>query len=152
MPDFNTGDLSDKQIKFSEEYLTDLNATQAAIRAGYSEDTARSIGSENLTKPNIQAYIQHLQKELSDKTKLTQQWVLNRFKEISERCMRAEPILNKEGQPTGEYRFDANGANKATEMIGRHLGFFEADNLQKPLANISATNFSLKIKQVNERD
>lgn len=45
--------LTDKQQRLVDEYLIDLNATQAAIRAGYSEKTAKEIGSENLTKPNI---------------------------------------------------------------------------------------------------
>ena len=46
--------LTDKQQRFVEEYLIDLNATQAAVRAGYSEKTAAEIGSENLRKPQIQ--------------------------------------------------------------------------------------------------
>ena len=49
--------MTKKQKRFVEEYLIDLNATQAAIRAGYSPDTAKSIGSENLTKPDLQARI-----------------------------------------------------------------------------------------------
>ena len=49
--------LSAKQQKFIDEYLQCPNATQAALRAGYSERTARSIGSENLTKPDIRAAI-----------------------------------------------------------------------------------------------
>lgn len=49
--------MTPKQKKFCFEYLVDLNATQAAIRAGYSEDTARSIGCENLTKPDIRSFI-----------------------------------------------------------------------------------------------
>jgi phage terminase small subunit len=49
--------LNDRQILFCEEYLVDLNATQAAIRAGYSRKTARAIGSENLTKPDIRKCI-----------------------------------------------------------------------------------------------
>ncbi len=49
--------LTDKQRIFALEYLVDLNATQAAIRAGYSEETARSIGSENLTKPDVREFI-----------------------------------------------------------------------------------------------
>lgn len=126
--------LTPKQIRFCEEYLIDLNATQAAIRAGYSEKTATIIGFENLTKPNIQEFIQQRQKELQEKTSLTQEWVLNRFKEISDRCMTAEPVMirDSEGQlvGSGEYKFDSSGANKATEMIGKHLGFFEKDNQQ----------------------
>lgn len=49
--------LTPKQRLFALEYLVDLNATQAAIRAGYSEESARAIGSENLTKPDIRAFI-----------------------------------------------------------------------------------------------
>lgn len=58
--------LTAKQQRFIEEYLVDLNATQAAIRAGYSKKTARSVGAENLTKPDIQKAIQ---KRLSEKEK-----------------------------------------------------------------------------------
>lgn len=50
--------LTAKQQRFCDEYLIDLNATQAAIRAGYSERTAKSIGNENLTKPDLKAYIE----------------------------------------------------------------------------------------------
>ena len=49
--------MTPKQKLFCDEYLIDLNATQAAIRAGYSEKNARNIASENLTKPNIKEYI-----------------------------------------------------------------------------------------------
>ena len=56
--------LTDKQRRFCEEYCIDLNATQAAIRAGYSKDTAGVIGCENLKKPNVAEYIKHLQGNL----------------------------------------------------------------------------------------
>jgi phage terminase small subunit len=49
--------LTDKQSKFISEYLIDLNATQASIRAGYSKETAKQIGSENLSKPAISTAI-----------------------------------------------------------------------------------------------
>lgn len=75
--------LTDKEQRFCEEYLVDLNATQAAIRAGYSEKTARSIGSENLSKPDIQEKISLLRQELSDKTGITAQRVLNELAKIA---------------------------------------------------------------------
>lgn len=56
--------LNARQQRFCDEYLVDLNATQAAIRAGYSEKTAAVIASENLRKPNIQEYIE---KRLAEK-------------------------------------------------------------------------------------
>ena len=52
--------MTPRQKRFCEEYIVDCNATQAAIRAGYSRKTARAIGKENLTKPNIENYINEL--------------------------------------------------------------------------------------------
>ena len=71
--------LNAKQERFCQEYLKDLNATQAAIRAGYSADTARSIGSEHLTKPDIQAEIDRLKLERSRETKIDANWLLTRL-------------------------------------------------------------------------
>ena len=60
--------MTEKQKRFADEYLIDCNATQAAIRAGYSEKTARAIGNENLTKPDIKTYIdERLEKMSSEK-------------------------------------------------------------------------------------
>lgn len=58
--------LTDKQIRFCEEYIIDLNATQAAIRAGYSKKVAGSIGFENLRKPEIESFISSLQKDKAE--------------------------------------------------------------------------------------
>jgi phage terminase small subunit len=127
--------LNERQMTFCREYLIDLNATQAAIRAGYSEKTAFVIGWENLKKPYIQAFISEERKKLTNKLELSQEWVLTRFKEISDRCMTAEPVMVRDTNgnliESGEWEFDSNGANKSTEMIGKHLGFFESDNKQK---------------------
>lgn len=75
--------LTDKQRRFIEEYLVDLNATQAAIRAGYSEDTARSIASELLTKPDIQSAINKAMARLSKRTEITQDKVLQQLAKIA---------------------------------------------------------------------
>lgn len=58
--------LTAKQQRFCDEYLIDLNATQAAIRAGYSEKTAKQIANENMTKPYLREYID---KRLAEKDK-----------------------------------------------------------------------------------
>ncbi len=63
--------LTAKQQRFVEEYLVDLNATQAAIRAGYSERTAGSVGNENLKKPEIQKAITGRMNRLADESDLT---------------------------------------------------------------------------------
>lgn len=68
--------LTAKQRRFCDEYLIDLNATQAAIRAGYSEKNARNIASENLAKPNIKAYIDERMTEKESQLIATQDEVL----------------------------------------------------------------------------
>lgn len=68
--EFSENDLNDKQRRFCLEYLVDLNATQAAIRAGYSEKTARQMGAENLSKPYISDFIAKLQAEREKKVKV----------------------------------------------------------------------------------
>lgn len=71
--------LTAKQQRFVDEYLKDLNATQAAIRAGYSKNTARFIGAENLTKPNIQAIVAKRMAARGQKAAITQEMVLERL-------------------------------------------------------------------------
>src|SRR6056297_478874 len=75
-------ELTDKQKAFCEEYLIDLNATQAAIRAGYSEDSANNIGPENLLKPSIQKEIQKLKDVRSKRTQITADKVLEELARI----------------------------------------------------------------------
>lgn len=87
--------LTDKQELFCREYLIDLNATQAAIRAGYSENTAQQVGSENLSKPVIQAYLQELKKDRNERNKIDADYVLKRLVEIDQ--MDVMDILNESG-------------------------------------------------------
>lgn len=69
--------LTEKQRRFCEEYLIDLNATQAAIRAGYSKKTAAQTAARLLTNVKVQEYIQERQKELAKRTEITQDSVLH---------------------------------------------------------------------------
>jgi len=71
--------MTAKMIKFCQEYCVDLNATQAAIRAGYSEETAASIGSENLRKPDIERYIKQLQADAVSAAKITRERIATEF-------------------------------------------------------------------------
>ena len=83
----DTPKLTDKQQMFCKEYLIDLNATQACIRAGYSEKTANRIASENLSKLVIQEEISRLKLEREKRVKLTADKVLNdieRVRQLSE--------------------------------------------------------------------
>ena len=75
--------LNPKQQRFVEEYLIDLNATQAAIRAGYSPKTATAIASENLSKPSISAAIACAMAERSKRTGITQDRILEELAKVA---------------------------------------------------------------------
>jgi phage terminase small subunit len=131
--------LSPRQKKFCREYIKDFNGAQAATRAGYSEKTGRIQASQLLTNPNIQAYVAELTKKATQKAELTVESVLADIAAIKARCMRAEPVLDREGEPTGEFIFKEHGALKACELEGRYLAMFtdkmklggDKDNPQK---------------------
>lgn len=100
--------LTEKQKRFCEEYLIDLNATQAAIRAGYSKKTAYSMGQRLLKNVEVQKYISYLQSEQSNRTGITSDTVL---KEL-------EKIALTDTEITGKEKI------KALELLGKHLGMF----------------------------
>ena len=127
--------LTKKQQVFCEEFLIDLNATQAAIRAGYSKDTAKSIAGENLSKPIIQDYISELMAKRSKKTGITADYVLNNIKEIGERCMQRAPVMKfdheskemvqkQDDRGRDVWEFDAANSLKANELLGKHLNLW----------------------------
>lgn len=78
--------LTDKQARFVDEYLVDLNATQAAIRAGYSAKTANEQGARLLANVSVQNAIRERQEVLKMKTEITQEWVVERYRRIVEGC------------------------------------------------------------------
>jgi len=101
--------LNAKQTKFVEEYMVDLNATQAAIRAGYSEKSASAIGHENLSKPEIQSELSKRIQERSQRTQVDADWV----------------VENLVGNHTRAVETDELGhSNKALELLGKNCGMF----------------------------
>lgn len=88
--------LTDKQEMFCREYLIDLNATQAAIRTGYSAKTANRTASENLSKPDIQSRIAELKAQRNDLVGINATYVLNRLVEIDQ--MDVLDILTSTGE------------------------------------------------------
>lgn len=127
-------ELTPKQKRFVDEYLIDLNATQAAIRAGYSAKTAYSIGEENLKKPEIKAAVDEAITKRADKTGIDQEYVINMIRTTIERCAQAEPVVDLFGRPimvetpTGDvaaaYKFKEMAVLKGLELLGKHLGLF----------------------------
>ena len=139
--------MTQKQKRFIEEYLIDLNATQAAIRAGYSPDTAKSIGSENLTKPDIQARIARAMAERSRRTGVNADRVAMELAKIA--FVNAKDVIDPDtatvradalpedtaaiqsvkvktfGEDGLEREIKMADKLKALELLGRHLGMFE---------------------------
>lgn len=129
------GKLTDKQKRFVEEYLVDLNATQAAIRAGYSEQTAYSIGQRLLKKVEVQEAIQQAQNKRSERTQITQDEVIRRLIENVDISMGKKatvitiPSKSENGKVVGndvaQFVYEPSAANKALELLGKHLGIFK---------------------------
>ena len=119
----------ERQIRFVEEYLKDLNATQAAIRAGYSKKTARSQGARLLTNVDIAEAIQEAKEERSERTKIDQDYVLTNIQKVIERCMQVQQVDNcltqtEDGELAQAFMFKEQGALKGLELLGKHLGMF----------------------------
>lgn len=132
--------------RFADKYFETLNGTESAIYAGFSESTARQQAWQLLQREDIQEYLQELRAEYSKKTGITKEWIIERFKTISDRCIQEEPVLDKDGNPTGEYRFDSSGANNATAHLGKIIGVFEKDNEQrKDVIQINVDNQDAKL-------
>ncbi len=138
--------LTAKQAAFVAEYLIDLNATQAAIRAGYSEKAAKAIGAENLTKPDVQEAIKDAMQARAERTEITQDKVLKDVEAIKRDAMRSK--IGKDGT---EEMINHSAALKACELQGRHLKMWNdklditanvsiADAIRQRIAQRSASN------------
>jgi phage terminase small subunit len=148
MPD-RKSKLTPKQKKFCQEYLIDLNGTQAAIRAGYSKKTANEQASQLLAKLNIQAEVQKLMKERSERTQITQDRVIGELAKLGfsnmsdyaswndDKVSLSPSELLTEGQKAavseisqtftkegGSIKFKLYDKKGALELIGKHLGMF----------------------------
>lgn len=118
--------MTAKQKRFCDEYLIDLNATQAAIRAGYSKKNANNIASENLAKPNIKKYIDERMAEKEDSLIAKQDEVLKYLTSV----MRGESkssVLAMAGdgvQEVIEKPPDEKERTKAAELLGKRYRLF----------------------------
>lgn len=147
--------LTPKQKRFCEEYIVDLNGTQAAIRAGYSESGAATEGARLLINANTQQYLQELKRIRSEKVEVTALDVLRELKnfiysditqvmelsfkevkELPEDVRRLIASFEKseseyKGVTTTTYKIKFINKMKAFEMLNKHIGFYDADNQQK---------------------
>lgn len=122
-------ELNDKQAAFVREYLVDFNATQAAIRAGYSKKTAGSQAHDLLKKPEVQAALSEGQKRLAEATETEAEWIRRRLKE----------------EATDFTEFASHSARiRALELLGKINGVFELDNKQKGEAAVAMIQVAFK--------
>ena len=123
--------LTPRQERFVKEYLVDLNATQAAIRAGYSAKTANRIGPELLGKTCVAAAIARQKEKRAAKIELTAEKVLEmnlRFYKVNSELIPKETFG---GQATTK---DAAAAAKALDMLNKHFGWYEKPDGSKDAA------------------
>lgn len=120
--------LAPKQELFCKEYLVDLNATQAAIRAGYSKRTAKSQGQRLLTHVDIGPRLQELMDKRSKKVEIDADWVLKGIKDLTDRLVDGE---------------DPSKAYKGFELAGRHLKMF-TDKIEQDVT-VAVTEIHRKI-------
>ena len=106
--------LTAKQELFVKEYLVDLNATQAAIRSGYSKKTANRIGTENLSKPVIQDAVQAEMDKRNKRVEIDADWVLEQAVRMFKKTAEEDPSCSA----------------KFLKMVGDHVNI-EAFNLTK---------------------
>lgn len=122
--------MNARQKRFCDEYLIDCNATQAAIRAGYSERTAYSIGEENLKKPELKAYIDAQLERLHSERTADQREVLEYLTAVLRGQAESEVIVmeslgnGKSAAKRVQKRPDGKERLKAAELIGKRYGMF----------------------------
>ena len=164
--------LTDKQKKFIDEYLVDLNATQAAIRAGYKEKTAYRTGAENLRKPQIQREIQKRMQERQQRTEVTQDMVVKELAAIAfaratdyaevkggtvhikdTNSLSEQQIRAIAGIKDGKFGIEMklNDKEKALELLGRHLGMWNDKlDIKTPAIDDSIKEMEAYFEQLKE--
>jgi phage terminase small subunit len=140
-------ELTAKQEAFVEEYLVDRNATQAAIRAGYSQKTAADIGRQLLRKTPVREAIDARQAQISKKLRIDAEWVERQLVRNHREAHKGQPIVNNEGEVVG-YRKDLAASNKALELLGRRTGGF----VEQKQLNVNVSFEDLVISSVNGGD
>lgn len=118
--------LTIKQKRFVDEYIISGNATDAAIKAGYSKRTAKSIGAENLTKPDIVNALREKEREIQSKKIAKQEEVLEYLTSIlrNEQTQQTLIGVGKGAQTITDIELSAADKIKAAELIGKRYGMW----------------------------
>jgi hypothetical protein len=116
--------LSLRQQRFVGEYVASGgNGLKAAAAVGYKNPGVAAC--RLLKNDNVRAAIEGARARAAEAAAISHEWLLARLRENVERAMQAVPVIDREGNPTGNHVYQGAVANKALELIGRHTGFFE---------------------------
>lgn len=125
----NFRDLTPLEERFVQEYLVDLNGSAACLRAGSTTRHPNKLASQMKARPPVRRAIDAAMSERARHTGITAEWVLNNLKVVAERCLQAVPVVKRgahqEEDGQGLWSFDASGAIRSLELIGRHRGMFK---------------------------
>jgi phage terminase small subunit len=117
-----------KHEKFAHSIARGVSTLDAYTSAGYSAQGAYQSAHRLLKNAEVCSRIAEIQgniaQAINEKTAISKSWVLEALRENYERAMQHEAVLDREGEPTGEYTYQGNVANKALELIGKELGMF----------------------------
>lgn len=116
--------LNPRQQHFVQEYLKDPNATQAAIRAGYSAKTAYSQGQRLLKHVEVAAAIQAGQARIAERAEVSLDWLIGEFQENHKLAREGNPVIDRYGKPTGGVMRQIGASNKALESIAVITGYW----------------------------
>jgi len=168
--------LTNKQQRFIEEYLVDLNATQAAIRAGYSAKTAGVIGYENLTKPQIKEALAEARQKLAERTAVSAERVIREYARLAfvdprsiftwgpggvavkdsaelsaDDAVCVLEVSHEVTEAGTKVRVKVHDKKAALEALAKHLGLFEKDKEQKGPVAIRVIYDDLPDEEINRR-
>lgn len=145
--------LTPKQQKFADYYIETGNATEAAIKAGYSKKTAKQIGQENLTKPYLREYIDERMKELADKRIMGMQEALELLTSIARGEMTEEVVVTfMDGYEKVKKTPDIKERLKAIEQLLKRFVINENDKLRNKLLEAQIDKTRAEIDKINKEN
>lgn len=143
--DIGLSDLAQQfQISDFEQQLVDIlltdpyrNKTKALmkLRPNASSAAAAVEASRTLSDVNVRSYLKYCLESDHEALVATKQYVQMNLRVVAERCMQVEPVFDAKGQPTGDYKFDASGANTALKLLGQTIGMFKEESRIKIVAD-----------------
>lgn len=124
--------INDFEREFVDILMTDpyRNQTKALLkmRPDAKSASAKTEASRIMSDVNVRSYMQYCIEANHKALVATREMIQFNLKAVADRCMQVEPVLDAKGQPTGEYKFDASGANQALKLLGQTIGLFKEES------------------------